>query len=131
MNSNDKTKYSIKLNNLDNNDKKSLGLLLHTRIQEIEDLHDTKIEILDVYEFFECILLRYDLNRFDFLRNWLNVFIEGRSHFEGKIDAHAPLVYQWIRLARDMCLGSTVVAILALRSRSSEAGGTTLAGPPC
>ena len=33
MTSNDKTKYSIKLNNLEDNEKKSLGLLLHTRIQ--------------------------------------------------------------------------------------------------
>ena len=53
MNSNDKTKYSIKLNNLDNNDKKSLGLLLHTRIQEIEnkkdDLDFNKLEDPQIY----------------------------------------------------------------------------------
>ena len=37
MTSNDKIKYSIKLNNLEENEKKSLSLLLHTRIQEIKN----------------------------------------------------------------------------------------------
>lgn len=37
MTSKDKIKYSIKLNNLEDNEKKSLSLLLHTRIQEIKN----------------------------------------------------------------------------------------------
>ncbi|MFL2767380.1 MAG: hypothetical protein ACJ0DE_03970 [Dehalococcoidia bacterium] len=37
MTSKDKIKYSIKLNNLEENEKKSLSLLLHTRIQEIKN----------------------------------------------------------------------------------------------
>ena len=53
MTSNDKTKYSIKLNNLEDNEKKSLGLLLHTRIQEIENKKDdfdfNKLEDPEIY----------------------------------------------------------------------------------
>ena len=37
MTSKEKIKYSIKLNNLEENEKKSLSLLLHTRIQEIKN----------------------------------------------------------------------------------------------
>ena len=53
MTSNDKIKYSIKLNNLEENEKKSLSLLLHTRIQEIknekEDFKINKLEDPQVY----------------------------------------------------------------------------------
>ena len=53
MTSNDKIKYSIKLNNLEENEKKSLSLLLHTRIQEIknekEDFTINKLEDPQVY----------------------------------------------------------------------------------
>lgn len=49
---------------------------LRSRIQEIEELHDTKIELLNIYEFFEVILSQYDVSRSDFLKNWLTVFIE-------------------------------------------------------
>ena len=53
MTSKDKIKYSIKLNNLEENEKKSLSLLLHTRIQEIknekEDFKINKLEDPQVY----------------------------------------------------------------------------------
>ena len=53
MTSNDKIKYSIKLNNLEENEKKSLSLLLHTWIQEIknekEDFKINKLEDPQVY----------------------------------------------------------------------------------
>ena len=53
MTSKDKIKYSIKLNNLEDNEKKSLSLLLHTRIQEIknekEDFKINKLEDPQVY----------------------------------------------------------------------------------
>ena len=53
MTSKDKIKYSIKLNNLEENEKKSLSLLLHSRIQEIknekEDFKLNKLEDPEVY----------------------------------------------------------------------------------
>ena len=53
MTSKDKIKYSIKLNNLEENEKKSLSILLHTRIQEIknekEDFKINKLEDPQVY----------------------------------------------------------------------------------
>jgi hypothetical protein len=53
MTSKDKIKYSIKLNNLEDNEKKSLSLLLHTRIQEIknekEDFKINKLEDPQIY----------------------------------------------------------------------------------
>ena len=53
MTSKDKIKYSIKLNNLEENEKKSLSLLLHTRIQEIKnekkDFKINKLEDPQVY----------------------------------------------------------------------------------
>ena len=53
MTSKDKIKYSIKLNNLEENEKKSLSLLLHTRIQEIknekEEFKINKLEDPQVY----------------------------------------------------------------------------------
>ena len=36
MTTQDKIKYSIKLNNLNDNERKSLALILHTRIQEMK-----------------------------------------------------------------------------------------------
>ena len=67
--------------------------------------------------------------------NWVNEYVTRVDIWMLLYSARGALIrsraLRWIRLARDMCLGSTVVAILALRSRSSEAGGTTLAGPPC
>ena len=53
MSSKDRIMYSIKLNNLEENEKKSLSLLLHTRIQEIinekEDFKINKLEDPQVY----------------------------------------------------------------------------------
>ena len=48
MTTQDKIKYAIKLNNLDENEEKSLALILHTRIQEMKkekiDFNINKIE---------------------------------------------------------------------------------------
>ena len=70
MKTQDKIKYSIRFNNLTDDQKKSLSLLLHTRIEDIkneillfQDGKNSTLEISNLDYFFNQKIKQYEFKR--------------------------------------------------------------------